>query len=209
MVAKEISGQRYGRLIVIERAGRDKRKYATWKCQCDCGNEVIKRSYYLRRAVKPSCGCWKKEMASRLHTKHGKRNTRLYEIWKAMKQRCSNPNHAKYEYYGGKGVEVCSEWQNDFQAFYDWAMANGYADNLTIDRIDNDKGYSPNNCRWETVKNQHNHTSANRYITYNGEIHTLAEWGEIVKIKPSTIYDRLSCGWSVERALTTRPKGEL
>lgn len=205
---KDLTGQRFGRLTVIERVGWNVHKDSTWRCLCDCGNLTVKSSPGLRNGKNPSCGCWKKERISETKTKHGKSGTRLYGIWKAMNQRCNNPNHRKYRYYGGKGITVCDEWAQNFQTFFEWSIENGYTDSLTIDRIDNNKGYSPENCQWETVKHQHNHTSGNRFITYNGETHSLAEWGEKVNIKPGVIWDRLARGWAVERALTTRPKGE-
>lgn len=139
-----------------------------------------------------------------MNYKHGKRHTRIYDIWRSMRQRCYNPNTNRYKNYGGKGIKVCDEWRESFEAFYEWAMANGYADNLTIDRKDTNGNYEPNNCRWVTMKEQQNNRLNNHLETYNGETHTIAEWSEITGIKMCTLWARLKkYGWSIEKALTT------
>lgn len=141
------------------------------------------------------------------HLKHGGTHTRLYNIWKAMRQRCTNPKNSRYSIYGCRGIKVCKDW-DDFQKFYDWSYENGYKDNLTIDRIDNNKGYSPENCRWVTYRGQANNKTNNRYLTYNNETHTLGEWSEITGIKLSTIWARLNRGWTAEETLTS-PIGSM
>ena len=132
---------------------------------------------------------------------HGGRYTRLYNIWLNMKQRCSNPKASHYEYYGGKGVSVCEEWEKSFSAFRDWALAHGYEDGLTIDRIESDKDYCPENCRWVTHLKQMSNTSRNVMLTYQGETHSLSEWSRIVGVPYGTLKSRLRYGWSVERML--------
>lgn len=132
---------------------------------------------------------------------HGGRYTRLYNIWLNMKQRCSNPKASHYEYYGGKGVSVCEEWQNSFSAFRDWALQNKYEDGLTIDRIERDKDYCPENCRWVTQLRQMSNTSRNVMLTYNGETHSLSEWSRILHVPYGRLKSRLRYGWSVERTL--------
>lgn len=135
--------------------------------------------------------------------KHGMSRSRLYHIWNSMKQRCSNPHTISYKYYGAKGVAVCQEWENGFESFAEWAMANGYADDLTIDRIDSNGDYCPSNCRWATPKTQQNNTSYNRLYSYAGETHNIMEWAEIIGISSNMLYKRLSRGWDIGRALTT------
>ena len=118
-----------------------------------------------------------------------------------MKQRCYNPNKPQYKDWGGRGITICDEWLNDFMAFYDWAMSNGYQDNLTIDRIDNNKGYEPSNCRWVDHKIQNRNKRNNRNYTINGETHCLTEWCEILGLNRGTVKNRLRYGWSIEQSL--------
>lgn len=149
------------------RYGIDRHGLATWLCLCDCGNQHICRGRVLRLGTTVSCGCLNQELRAKRSRKHGKRRSRLYGVWTSMKIRCYNPRNNRYKYYGGRGITVCDEWLHDFQAFYDWSMANGYDENAprgkcTIDRIDNDKGYSPDNCRWVDMKVQSSNKSSNR-----------------------------------------------
>lgn len=137
-------------------------------------------------------------------TIHGKSHSRLYRIWNSMKQRCSNPNNIGFRLYGGRGITVSDEWKNSFQSFYDWAMANGYADNLTIERIDNDGNYCPKNCRWATYAEQQNNTSYNRLYTYKGETLNIMQWAKKACISPNMLYKRLLRGWDFEKALNTK-----
>lgn len=156
---KDLTGMRFGYLTVLSKDESLKYKHqthTTWLCLCDCGNTTIVRGYCLRNGHTQSCGCLGREKRLKSATKHGQSETRLYAIWHAMKQRCFNPNHKNYVDYGGRGIKVCEEWKNDFQAFYDWAMANGYEESLSIDRINNDGNYEPQNCRWVTMKEQCN-----------------------------------------------------
>lgn len=134
--------------------------------------------------------------------KHGMRNSRIYNIWRSMRQRCNNPNCKNFHNYGGKGITVCDEWKNSFEAFCEWAMKSGYEEGLTIDRIETDGNYEPGNCRWTSQKVQQNNRSNNRKICVNGTCHTLGEWSEITGLKISTIWARLQSGWSDEDAIT-------
>lgn len=136
------------------------------------------------------------------HYKHGMRETRLYNIWRSMRQRCNNPKTRNYKNYGGRGIRVCNEWE-DFQTFVKWAFQSGYNDTLTIDRENTDGNYCPENCRWTTYKKQNNNRRDNRLIEYNGEIHTLSEWSDIIGIKMPTLWKRIKDGWSIEKAFTS------
>lgn len=152
----DLTGQRFGRLEVIAQADNNEAGLTCWVCKCDCGNTKIICGKSLRKGHSKSCGCWKKELLTEVKPAktHGLYGTRLSRIWRNMKNRCYNPNDPNYKFYGSRGITVCAEWLNDFQAFYDWAISHGYRDDLSIDRIDNDKGYSPDNCRWVTMKVQ-------------------------------------------------------
>jgi hypothetical protein len=148
-------------------------------------------------------GLFFKEKTEMGRTFHNGKGTRLYRIWKVMKTRCYNKNFYKYPRYGGRGIIVCEEWKTNFVAFRDWALRNGYADNLTIDRIDNNGNYEPLNCRWATNKVQSNNRSSCRLITYNGETHNITEWGEKLGINPLVLGARITrYKWDIQRAFT-------
>jgi hypothetical protein len=201
---KDITGNRYGRLVVKGRAGVNKSGSITWLCKCDCGKELITSGKSLRRGETRSCGCARNEKIAAVgkrNATHGGKRTKLYAHWSAMKARCNNPANNRYELYGGRGITVCNEWANSFEAFRDWALANGYKENLTLDRKDTDGPYSPDNCRWATQKEQQNNRRDNRIITYNGISMNLQQWADKRGISRKTIQTRLSRGWSVARAL--------
>lgn len=206
----DLTGQKFGRLTVAERAENGVRKngssYTRWLCKCDCGKELIVDGGNLKKGHSKSCGCYAREQIIKTHTTHGQKKSRLYVIWRGMKSRCANPKTNRYKNYGGKGIKVCDEWLHDFKAFYDWSMSHGYADNLTLDRIDANGNYEPLNCRWVTIKEQENNRTNNHWITYNGETHTMMQWAEITGINFHTIKSRLKMGWTVERALTAPVK---
>ena len=150
---KDITGQRFGRLVAVRYEGTDKNGFALWMCRCDCGRTKIIKGYRLRSQRTHSCGCLNspvKTGTGNVNYKHGGSSSRLYTIWQNMKQRCGNPKATEFSAYGGRGIKVSPEWESDFAVFREWAIAHGYADNLTIDRIDNDKGYFPDNCQWLT-----------------------------------------------------------
>lgn len=139
------------------------------------------------------------------HLKHGLSHTRIDNIYKAMISRCYHRNNNRYDRYGGRGVCVCDAWLEDKTQFFEWAFLNGYSDNLTLDRVEVNGDYSPQNCRWVTQKKQQNNRTNNRNIEFNGVLHTLAEWSEITGITQGTIWARLKSGWTTEKALTTIP----
>ena len=132
------------------------------------------------------------------------RNERVYRIYHNMKSRCYLPTFSKYQYYGGKGIKMCQEWLSSFNNFYNWAMENGYKDDLTIDRIDTNKDYCPGNCRWVDMVVQNNNTRKNHYVTYNGETKSVAEWSKIYNINRCVLNNRLRRGWSFEKSISTK-----
>lgn len=195
---KDLIGQRFGSLTVVEYVGgKDRKSYNSWLCKCDCGETMVVTASRLKYGTIKSCGCVTKHKKSM----HGESRTRLYSIWAGMRYRCSNEHSHIYQYYGGRGISVCTEWENDYKTFSDWAKANGYADNLSIERIDVNGDYCPENCRWASPKEQSNNMRANRVIEWNGEAHTLMEWSRILNISYPTLSSRLA-KWDVERAFT-------
>ena len=197
---KDLTGQRFGRLTVLKHVYTlNKRVY--WLCKCDCGNEKIINGNSLKRGLTKSCGCLNRELLS-LRSKHGMFGTRIYGIWSSIKQRCFNKNAEKYKIYGGRGITMCEEWK-DFKVFYEWSKNNGYEDDLTIDRIDSNGNYCPENCKWSTQREQQNNRRNNHLITYNGKTQTIAQWSRELNFKPYLLYLRFKNNWSIERAFTT------
>lgn len=204
----DLTGMKFNRLTVIRQAEKSKSSETRWVCCCDCGNETIVQSNNLKSGLVKSCGCYKHEYLVEAHTIHGgaKREgqrTKLYSVWIGMRRRCYDEYDSNYHRYGGRGIVVCDEWKDDFAAFRAWAVKNGYKPHLTIDRIDNNKGYSPDNCRWANAKTQALNRRSNRVATFKGESHTFYEWDEILGFPRGTTSRRItSRGWSTERALT-------
>lgn len=200
----DLIGQRFGRLCVVEYAGSTKDGQAQWRCVCDCGCITVVRGKDLRRGNTLSCGCIQKSVAAQQHTTHGISNTRIYRIWSLMRMRCYNPNAPQYDDWGGRGITICDEWRHDAKAFYDWSINHGYADDLSIDRIDNDKGYSPDNCRWVDRNVQSNNKRSNHLITHDGKTQTIAEWAAELGLNYDTLYSRIvKYKWDIHKALTT------
>lgn len=196
-----LDGLKFGRLTVIRQVESDKWGKSRWLCCCSCGNEIIVNANNLK-AKTNSCGCLKKELLHESKIIHGDYKKRLYHIWCLMLARCSNQNRPEYIHYGGRGIKVCKEWINDYSVFRQWALSNGYADNLSIDRIDVNGNYCPDNCRWATAKMQANNQRTNRFLSFNGQTLTLSEWADKTKINQDAIYGRLKRGWTIEQSLT-------
>ena len=209
---RNLTNQKFGRLTAIKPVGTNKHHRVIWKCLCDCGNVLETTSDSLIKGRTKSCGCLAHEYrtSGQAHRQHGGCGTRLYRIWKGMKRRCNNVNNPDYQkWYGKYGIKVCDEW-NDFEKFREWSLSNGYNDSLSIDRIDYTKGYSPDNCRWVTAREQSNNRKGVDKITFNNQTHTISEWGTITGLGRSTIYNRIKVyGWDIERALTTPKRGRL
>lgn len=191
---KDLTGIRFGKLVAIKPCGK-KEKKTVWLCKCDCGNEVEIVGTALSSGNAKSCGCITK--------KHGMFGTRIYNVWHTMKERCYVPSQSSYKNYGGRGIKVCDEWQ-EFIPFMKWAYANGYDENAprgqcTLDRIDYNGDYCPENCRWVDMNVQHNNTSANVYIEYNGVFDTLSNHARRVGLDPRTVESRKVNGDGIDR----------
>jgi hypothetical protein len=203
---KDETGKRYGRLVVIKRV-ENIGSAGAFLCKCDCGNEKIVTGNSLRTGATKSCGCLLVEHAKengKIFVTHGLSRTRLHKIWMAMRARCSKPHNTSYFKYGARGIKVCDEWQ-DFMTFAKWAYNNGYSDSLSIDRIDNNGNYEPNNCRWTDAVTQANNTRRNVFLLYHGEKKTMTEWCRELNVPVSRIKERLKKGWSVSDALEKPP----
>ena len=188
----DLTGQKFGLLTVIGLAETDTRK-TYWVCKCDCGNMKTVRSDSLFCGAIKSCGCIKRKQDEVNLTKnhrHKMSGTRIYSEWQGMKGRCYNKGSARYADWGGRGIEVCEQWRNSFESFYTWAMANGYQDNLTIDRIDNNGNYCPENCRWVRQQEQCRNRRSNINITIGNSTRTLMEWCEIFQVDYTNVNAR-------------------
>lgn len=194
---KDLTGQRFGRLLVIERAG-SRGTRSLWRCACDCGNETLVICNSLVRGRTKSCGCFDRE---RKRT-HGMTHSKLYDVWRSMRKRCNNSRSPNYHNYGGRGITICAEWSL-FLNFYNWAMTNGYTENLSLDRIDNNGGYSPENCKWSDCKEQNNNRRNNVWYAFDGQIKNIQQWSEFTGMSYQTLYSRIQSGWSIEKTITT------
>lgn len=172
----DLSGKRFGYLTAVRLSKNRKHNCRLWVCECDCGNVIEVRVADLVNGNTKSCGCYQKERARNAKTKHGYRSERLYGIWCNMKSRCSNQKTKSYKNYGGRGITVCDEWSESFTSFRKWALENGYSNGLTIERVDVNKGYSPENCSFIPKSEQSRNTRRCHFVTYKGETKTLSEW---------------------------------
>lgn len=194
----DITGNRYGRLLVKECVQKEgKRKY---KCLCDCGNEVVVLANQLKSGNTKSCGCYKIENAIEKATIHGKSKTPLYMIWNGMKSRCFNKNNKHYKDYGGRGITICKDWCN-FENFYNWSVNNNYHKGLSIERIDVNDDYKPENCKWITISEQNENKRNNRLVTYNGETKPLFLLCKEKGLNYKMVLRRLQLGWDIKEAI--------
>ena len=205
----DLTGQTFNRWTVICQVEGHNGK-TTWLCRCVCGTERVVLGTDLKANKSKSCGCLKREVSSKRakirNKTHGDSGKRLHVIWLGLSRRCYNPNEPHYNLYGGRGIKVCDEWRGNYVAFRDWALANGYDDKLTLDRIDSNGNYEPSNCRWATMKVQQNNRRNNHLLEWNGQAHNISEWAEMLNIDCRTITSRLYRGWSVEETLSVPVK---
>ena len=190
----DLSGEKFGKLTVIEHKGKDKYSHNLWLCQCECGEYIVSETNSLNTGKAQSCGCMRKELLIERSTTHNHSNTRIYNIYHGMVDRCYKVNDPDYTSYGGRGIAVCTEWLNSFEEFYNWSLISGYSEELSIDRIDVNGNYEPSNCRWATMKEQGNNKRNTIRYTYNGFTHTLTEWAEMIGSKYNTVYHRYRKG---------------
>ena len=189
---KDRIGERHGIVTVVSYAGlktsgKSRRPY--WNCVCDCGRHFQVESANLKGMK--SCGCQKEENRLEVVTKHGMFGTKIYRLWCSIKNRCNLKNNPSYKWYGGKGIKVCEEWSNDFMSFYKWVIENGYKEGLSIDRIDSNKDYCPENCRFVELEEQQRNKCNNVKFTYQGMTKCIAEWARFFGISDPTLRSRI------------------
>lgn len=199
--ARDLTGLTFNRLTVVEHLGTAN-KQRQWKCRCSCGRETVASSSHLRQGLKQSCGCLSREILIARNRTHGLSHNRLYDVWWALVQRCTNPQDKKWEHYGGRGITVCAEWRQSPEAFIR-DMGPTYETGLTIDRIDVNGNYEPGNCKWATYLEQNNNTRRNRRIAFRGVSKTVSEWARALHVSEHALRYRISAGWDLDRALTT------
>lgn len=194
---EDLTGRRFGRLVVTKRIIKNNKGF--WLCVCDCGKIVLMREKTeLLSGRRKSCGCYNRDRI----TKHGDSYSALYSVWHSMKVRCYTKTSIPYKNYGGRGITVCEKWRNDYTAFRDWALGHGYAKGLTLDRIDNNGNYTPENCRFVDMRTQSNNRRSTRHISYKGITQSVAEWGRTLGVRPELILDRLKKNWPLADALS-------
>lgn len=197
----DITGKRYNHLTVIRRVENAKNGVAVWECRCDCGNITKVRGSNLKSGAVKSCGCLRHTTKPTL--KHNMSHTRLYRTWAAMKQRCYGSSNRSLKDYGGRGIKMCEEWRESFELFMEWAMSNGYSDDLTIERINVDGDYCPENCMWIPWEQQQGNRRMNLRLEHNGKTQNLAAWCRELSLPYSQIHNRIyKLGWSFERAIS-------
>lgn len=203
---KDITGQRFGKLVVLKVAYKDKRHECHWLCKCDCGSETTTTGNRLRSGKTKSCGCIQKAMRDAgNHKSHGMTKSRLYYEWCNMKSRCDNQGNIMFKNYGGRGIKYCDAWKK-FEGFRDWALNHGYNDTLTLERLDVNKNYEPDNCEWIPIEKQYLNRTDSHFLTAFGKTQTIKEWADETGLKYDTIHARIKYyGWSIEDALSVKP----
>jgi len=197
----DLTGKRFGSLTVTERS-ENMGKRTAWLCKCDCGNTCHAPAYRLNSGQMRSCGCLRRELAISVNTTHGMSHTRLYKVWGAMKRRCDCPTVDRYPVYGGRGISYCEEWTT-FEPFMRWALATGYSQGLSIDRIDVNGNYEPDNCRWVLLEEQSLNKVNSKNVRLGDETKPLKEWCILKNIPYEKAYQRLyKLGWSPEKTFT-------
>ena len=207
----DLTGQKFNKLTVMERAEDHEQpsgqRKTMWRCRCDCGNETIVTAYDLYHGHTKSCGCSYYDYIQMLRSaikpneKKHRQSHSLRKTYDGMLYRCNNINASNYSRYGGRGIKVCEEWSNNFESFKEWALQNGYELGLSIDRIDVNGDYTPDNCRWVTMKKQANNKRTTRWVEYNGERMSVSEFAQVIGLNYSTAYFRISRGWPIERII--------
>jgi len=197
MPKQDLVGQTFGRWTAISAAPHRNRK-RFWVCQCSCGKTGEVYGHALITGKAKSCGCWRVDAIGNRSRTHGESGTRIHRIWKSMRKRCINPSETAYPNYGGRGITVCDEWQ-DFETFASWARANGYADNLTIERIDVNGNYCPENCTWATMAEQSRNKRSNVKVEINGIQMCLSDAARAHGIEPHIVITRRKRGWPESR----------
>lgn len=201
---ENLIGKRFGRLRAIEHKGRRADGREQYLCKCDCGREIVVIAKNLKNNNTKSCGCLKRDSWLAANVTHGKSKTKLYRVWASIKDRCYRSGCKNYHNYGGRGIAMCDEWKDSFQSFYEWATSNGYSPGLTIERMDVDGNYTPDNCCWITAHEQCQNKRNTRRITLNGECHTFKEWAEITGVNYYTLFSRYQAGKPPEEILKER-----
>lgn len=202
---QDLTGMVFERLTVLREAGKKKPGVYLWECECSCDKHthIIVEGANLRNGNTKSCGCIRREQLSTRNKNnaiHHVSNKNIFRVWEGMRDRCYNPNNKKYKDYGGRGIKICDKWLT-YQNFELWAISTGYEKGLTIERIDFNKEYCPENCKWVTWKEQQNNKRNNKYLEYKGRTQTLAQWCEELKLDYSRTKARINaCGWTVEEA---------
>ena len=197
---RDLTGQKFGRLTVIELAGQTKWRISQWRCKCDCGGERITTRSSLVQGLTVSCGCYQAERTIEASTKHGLHNHPLYWVWRQIKDRCQNPNNPNYASYGGRGITICDRWAASFPDFLA-DVGERPQPGLSIDRIENDKGYEPDNIRWATQTEQARNSRQTRWVDWRGWRRRVPDLADEYGIPVKTVRDRLRAGWTIEEVL--------